>query len=57
MTSTSHSSTANNYHQFQPLLYQVATSQLAGTDIAHSLRGVFADQENVDVAPRRRSPG
>ncbi|MFZ0971644.1 MAG: NAD(P)/FAD-dependent oxidoreductase [Solirubrobacteraceae bacterium] len=39
----------NNYHQFQPLLYQVATSQLAGTDIAHSLRGVFADQENVDV--------
>ena len=40
---------ANNYHQFQPLLYQVATSQLAGTDIAHSLRGVFADQENVDV--------
>jgi NADH dehydrogenase len=39
----------NNYHQFQPLLYQVATSQLAGTDIAHSLRGVFADQQNVDV--------
>jgi NADH dehydrogenase len=39
----------NNYHQFQPLLYQVATSQLAGTDIAHSLRGVFADRENVDV--------
>jgi len=39
----------NNYHQFQPLLYQVATSQLAGTDIAHSLREVFADQENVDV--------
>jgi NADH dehydrogenase len=39
----------NNYHQFQPLLYQVATSQLAGTDIAHSLRGVFADRKNVDV--------
>jgi NADH dehydrogenase len=39
----------NNYHQFQPLLYQVATSQLAGTDIAHSLRGVFADRQNVDV--------
>ena len=39
----------NNYHQFQPLLYQVATSRLAGTDIAHSLRGVFADQDNVDV--------
>jgi NADH dehydrogenase len=39
----------NNYHQFQPMLYQVATSQLAPTDIAHSLREVFADQDNVDV--------
>jgi NADH dehydrogenase len=39
----------NNYHQFQPLLYQVATSQLAPSDIAHSLRSVFADQNNVDV--------
>ena len=39
----------NNYHQFQPLLYQVATSLLAPSDIAHSLRDVFADQENVDV--------
>ncbi|HTT27288.1 MAG TPA: NAD(P)/FAD-dependent oxidoreductase [Solirubrobacteraceae bacterium] len=39
----------NNYHQFQPLLYQVATSLLSGSDIAHSLREVFADQDNVDV--------
>jgi NADH dehydrogenase len=39
----------NNYHQFQSLLYQVATSQLAPSDIAHSLRGVFPDQPNVDV--------
>ena len=39
----------NNYHQFQPLLYQVATSLLAGSDIAHSLREVFADHDNVDV--------
>ena len=39
----------NNYHQFQPLLYQVATSQLAPSDIAHSLRAVFADDDNVDV--------
>ncbi|MGZ6660595.1 MAG: NAD(P)/FAD-dependent oxidoreductase [Solirubrobacteraceae bacterium] len=39
----------NNYHQFQPLLYQVATAQLAPSDIAHSLRSVFADQKNVDV--------
>jgi len=39
----------NNYHQFQPLLYQVATSLVAPSDIAHSLREVFAGQENVDV--------
>jgi NADH dehydrogenase len=39
----------NNYHQFQPLLYQVATSLLAPSDIAHSLREVFADHDNVDV--------
>jgi NADH dehydrogenase len=39
----------NNYHQFQPLLYQVATSLLAPSDIAHSLRDVFAGQENIDV--------
>ena len=39
----------NNYHQFQPLLYQVATSLLAPSDIAHSLREVFADQDNVDI--------
>jgi NADH dehydrogenase len=39
----------NNHHQFQPLLYQVATSQLAPSDVAHSLRGVFPGRENVDV--------
>jgi len=39
----------NNYHQFQPLLYQVATSLLSPSDIAHSLREVFADEDNVDV--------
>src|SRR5947209_6885865 len=39
----------NNYHQFQPLLYQVATSQLSPTDIAHSLRAVFAENDKVDV--------
>ena len=31
----------NNYHQFQPLLYQVATCQLAPADIAFSLRRLF----------------
>jgi NADH:ubiquinone reductase (H+-translocating) len=39
----------NNYHQFQPLLYQVATSQLASSDIAYSLRKLFNDDLNVDV--------
>jgi NADH:ubiquinone reductase (H+-translocating) len=39
----------NNYHQFQPLLYQVATSLLAASNISHSLREVFAGRDNVDV--------
>jgi NADH dehydrogenase len=39
----------NNYHQFQPLLYQVATSQLGSSDIAYSLRKLFRNAENVDV--------
>jgi NADH:ubiquinone reductase (H+-translocating) len=39
----------NNYHQFQPLLYQVATSQLASSDIAYSLRKLFNDNSNVAV--------
>jgi NADH dehydrogenase len=33
---------ANDYHQFQPLLYQVATCQLAPADIAYPLRRVAA---------------
>src|SRR5436309_2503029 len=39
----------NNYHQFQPMLYQVATSELAPADIAFSLRKVFTRAANVDV--------
>jgi len=39
----------HNYHQFQPLLYQVATSQLASSDISFSLRKLFRDHERVDV--------
>jgi NADH:ubiquinone reductase (H+-translocating) len=39
----------NNYHQFQPLLYQVATSQLAASNIAYSLRKLFRNDENVLV--------
>src|SRR3954466_6540736 len=38
----------NNYHQFQPLLYQVATSLLAPNDIAYSLRKLFHDRPNVE---------
>ncbi|HUO70364.1 MAG TPA: NAD(P)/FAD-dependent oxidoreductase [Solirubrobacteraceae bacterium] len=39
----------NNYHQFQPLLYQVATSLLSPSDISDSLREVFAGENGVDV--------
>ncbi len=39
----------NNYHQFQPLFYQLATSQLAPSDVGLSLRKVFRDDPNVDV--------
>jgi NADH dehydrogenase len=39
----------HNYHQFQPLLYQVATSQLASSDAAFSLRKLFSRSPNVNV--------
>ncbi len=39
----------NDYHQFQPLLYQVATSQLPAEDIARPLRSLFAEQPSVEV--------
>src|SRR5262245_52706948 len=39
----------NNYHQFQPMLYQVATSQLAPGDVAYSLRKAFLSAANVDL--------
>ena len=37
----------NNFHTFQPLLYQVATSGLNAADIAHPVRGIFHDHPNV----------
>lgn len=37
---------ANNFHTFQPLLYQVATAALDTSDIAHQVRQVFARQPN-----------
>src|SRR4051794_40051385 len=39
----------NNYHQFQPMLYQVATAQLAPADIARPMRGIFHKHQNVHV--------
>jgi NADH dehydrogenase len=39
----------NDYHQFQPLLYQVATAQLARADIAFSLHELFHSHPNVEV--------
>jgi NADH dehydrogenase len=40
---------ANNFHTFQPLLYQVATAGLDTDDIAYPVRGIFRRQANVDV--------
>ena len=39
----------NTYHQFQPLLYQVATAQLAPGDVMRPLRGLFRKHETVNV--------
>ena len=39
----------NNYQQFQPLLYQVATAELSPTNAAFSLRSVLREHPNVDV--------
>lgn len=38
-----------NYHLFQPLLYQVATAGLAPSDIAWPIRGILSQQKNVTV--------
>jgi NADH dehydrogenase len=36
----------NNYHLFQPLLYQVSTAGLEADSIAFPLRGIFKNQKN-----------
>jgi NADH:ubiquinone reductase (H+-translocating) len=38
----------NNYHLFPPLLYQVATSALDSSDIAHPVRGVIRKVANAE---------
>ncbi|RZJ33694.1 MAG: NAD(P)/FAD-dependent oxidoreductase [Flavobacterium sp.] len=39
----------NNYHQFQPLMYQVATARLEPASISFPLRKVFQYSKNVRV--------
>jgi NADH:ubiquinone reductase (H+-translocating) len=39
----------NNYHLFQPLLYQVASAALAPADIAQPIRRILRDQRNALV--------
>ena len=38
----------NNFHTFQPLLYQVATAGLDAESVAASVRGICADMTNFD---------
>ncbi len=39
----------HNYHEFAPLLYQVATAGLGPEDIAHPVREMFGGRANVRV--------
>ena len=39
----------NNYHLFQPLLYQVATAALSPSEIAIPIRNIFRSQHNLKV--------
>ena len=39
----------NNFHQFQPLLYQLATSELGTDDVAASIRQILRGHPDVDV--------
>src|SRR6187200_1868969 len=39
----------NDYQQFQPLLYQVATSQLPAEDVARPHRAIFRKFPSVEV--------
>lgn len=44
---------ANNFHTFQPLLYQVATAGLDSGNVAYAVRGIFRRQCNADVRMAR----
>jgi NADH:quinone reductase (non-electrogenic) len=39
----------NGYHHFQPLLYQIATAELAADDIRFDLTEMFARHDNVEA--------
>ena len=39
----------NGYHQFQPLLYQVATAELTPGDVRFDLEHLFREHANVEV--------
>ena len=39
----------NNYHQFQPLFYQVATAGLEPSSISFPLRKAFQNRKNVFI--------
>jgi NADH dehydrogenase len=39
----------NGHHQFQPLLYQVATAELTPTDVTFDLTKIFSKDANVEV--------
>lgn len=38
-----------NHHQFQPLFYQVATSQIEPSSISFPLRNIFKKKQNVQI--------
>lgn len=40
---------ANNFHTFQPLLYQVATAGLDVGDVAHPIRSIFPGRRRANV--------
>jgi len=39
----------HNYHQFQPLMYQVATARLEPSSISFPLRKIFQHSKNVNI--------
>ena len=38
-----------NHHQFQPLFYQVATSQIEPSSISFPIRNIFKKQNNITI--------